>query len=65
MEREDGGRKSRLHAERYEHKRLSRMSQECCVTGRGEGMEASRVSLAPPPPWHDTNPEGERRGKEV
>lgn len=63
MEPEDGGRKRRLHAERYEHKRLSRMSQECCVTGKGEGMEASRVSL--PLPQHDTNPEGERRGKEV
>lgn len=35
------------------------MSQACCVTGRGEGIGANRVSLLAPP-WHDTNPARER-----
>lgn len=35
------------------------MSQAGCVTGRGEGVRAGRVSLLAPP-WHDTSPARER-----
>lgn len=45
-------------------RRLSSMSQACCVTGRGEGIGAGLVSLLAPH-WHDTNSErGGREGRE-
>lgn len=50
-------------AERHEQRRLSSMSQACCITGGGEGIGDGRVSLLAPP-WHDTNPDKERGGRE-